>query len=110
MNIPEVTDTEIAFGTINGLPADKEIPEVFWSDYKDKSAGKWRKLFEDCFFLGLKELDLTPKEGIDPDKAWRHVRALMRSWHPKHEHKTAGCAYLMSQYFSDAKWEANKPT
>jgi len=107
MNIPEVTDVDMAFGLINnmGLPPYDTIPEEF-----KHGQTKWNKLVVDLFFIGLKSLTLHPKEGVDKDKAWRHVQALLRSMSSKHEHKDAGVSYLMSQYFEDAEWEANEFT
>lgn len=98
--VPEITDLDAAFGTTKGLPEYSQIPKQF----KDGST-KWNKLFSDAFYSGIKSLKLAPKNGIDSAKAWRHIRALMGSFQPRHEHKEAGCAYLMSQYFSDATWE-----
>ena len=97
---PEITDLHLAFGTVEGLPPYSDIPKEFTA-----SKTKWNQLFNDLFFNGLKSLQLHPKEGIDPVKAQRHIKALMKSFEPKHEHKEAGVAYLMSKYFEDAEWE-----
>jgi hypothetical protein len=99
VHIPDVTDSELAFGTCVGLPRYSDIPEEF------KGRSRWNKLFSDWFFGGLKSLTLTPRDGVDGDKAKRHLRAIMRSFQSKHEHKEAGFAYLADQYFSDAQWE-----
>ncbi len=88
-----VSDVEMAFGTVNGLPKWTEIPENF------KSAGnEWCRLFSKIFFSGAKVL-FKEKDGIDKNLAFRHIRALMASCEPRHEHKEAGVAYVMSQYF-----------
>lgn len=103
----DVTDAEIAFGggTDRLLPAYKDIPEEF----KDwNSRNKWNKLFNDWFFNGLKNANFVCREGVDKDKAMRHLKACMGSWAPKHEHKEAGCAYLMSQFFEDVTYETGK--
>ena len=111
----EVTDTEVAFGTMKGLPAREDIPEEFRPACKCSWPGKpipedgperWLEFFSDCFFKGIADLQLYPKEGVDVDKAWRHIRALMRSWMPSHGDKESGCAYLMSQYFERVEWKA----
>jgi len=47
----------------------------------------------------MEGIELEPKEGIDPYKSGRHIMAIMRSYAPKHEHKIAACAYLMSRFF-----------
>lgn len=81
------------------LPAWKDIPDEF----KD-SSNKWCRLFSRWCFLGLpKETEFKPKAGIDLQLALRHLKYCMKSWEPKHEHKEAGCAYLMSQWFEDIK-------
>jgi hypothetical protein len=32
----------------------------------------------------------------------------MSSWEPKHEHKEAGCAYLLSEFFDDVNYKKAK--
>jgi hypothetical protein len=100
ITIPAMTDAEIFLGTTFGLPGFSLIPEEFV-----KSSTKWNRLFNDMFFCGLASIQLFPQEGVDLVKAQRHIKALMKSTDPKHEHKEAGVAYLMSQYFEDAEWE-----
>lgn len=104
MKIPKISDLDVGFGTTVGLPAYASIPDEF----KRRPGTKWNKLFSDWFFGGLKSLRLAPNEGIDKDAALRHIKALMGSFEPKHEHKEAGVAYLMSKYFADAEWEKAK--
>jgi hypothetical protein len=101
MKIPEISDLDVAFGTVKGLPAYASIPDEFTR----RGGTKWNDLVSDWFFGGLKSLRLAPNEGVDKDKAMKHIRALLASFEPKHEHKEAGVAYLMSQYFADAVWE-----
>lgn len=103
----ELSDVERAFGGKMSelLPEWGEIPESF-RDMNDRS--KWSQLVSDWFYCGLKGMKLAPKEGIDANKAIRHIKAILASWEPKHEHKFAGCAYLMSLWFDDAKWERAK--
>lgn len=52
-------------------------------------------------FEGINGYGVVPKEGVDPDKAMRHLAACMRSFEPKHEHKMAGVACLMATWFED---------
>lgn len=94
--IPEVKDVDIAFGNIDHLPKWEDIPEEF-----QKGRSTWNRLFSGMFY-GLKgDAEVTPKEGVDATKAGRAIRAIMVSFQPKHEHKEAGCAYLMSQWFEN---------
>ena len=56
------------------------------------------------FFSGLpKETRFVPKTGIDEAAAKAHLRAILASFEPKHEHKEAGCAYLLSKWFEDVR-------
>lgn len=102
--IHEFSDIDVAFpaSVTKYMPPYADIPK----EYKHGDT-KWNKLFNSWFFVGLKSLDLTAKEGIDKNKALRHIRCVMGSWEPQHEHKEAAVAYLLDQWFSDAKWIAN---
>ena len=87
------------------LPPYDEIPKEF-KDWNSKSF--WNRFFNDMFFAGLKDdLKLMPKPGIDPAKAWTVIRTICASFEPKHEHKEAGVAYLMSLWFEEegSSWE-----
>jgi len=107
MKPQSVTDLEMSFpARIEHLmPPYSEIPQEF----KDGHT-KWNNLFSDWFFSGLSSLSITPKEGIKLEDARRHLHCVMGSFEPKHEHKEAACAYLMSLWFEDAKWEKKKQT
>lgn len=98
--LDEITDTDVAFSTTKFLPPYELIPDEF-----KFGRTKWNRLFSDWFFNGLKALSVSPKEGIDPQKAMRCIRAHMGSFSPKHEHKKAGVAYMMSMLFNDAEWQ-----
>jgi hypothetical protein len=87
------------------MPPYADIPKEF----RDHDGGNvWQRLVSDWFFGGVKNLKLTPKDGIDTAKALQHVTAILRSFEPKHEHKEAACAYLLSQWFSNATWEKGR--
>jgi len=96
--IQEVRDVDLAFGckAMSLMPARKDIPEEFC-----KHDGPWQNLVGQWFFRGLEGASFLPKKGVDAQKAMRHLRAIMVSFDPKHEHKTAGCAYLLSEWFED---------
>lgn len=54
------------------------------------------------FYRGLSnKTEFHGKEGIDGKAALLHVREILQSFEPQHEHKTAACAYLMSLWFDD---------
>jgi hypothetical protein len=98
----KVNDADLAFGGDMRilLPKYNDIPDEFKDHYN-----KWAKIVSDWFFGGLKNAKFTPKEGIDKSDALRHIKAIMTSWDPKHEHKEAGCAYLLSEFFEDVTYE-----
>lgn len=85
------------------MPAMKDIPEEF-----QQRKNIWQNLVADWFFCGLKSLEMTPKDGVDKAKAIRHVKAIMGSFEPQHEHKEAACAYLLAEWFTDPKWTVAK--
>lgn len=99
--IQDVTDIDVAFpaSVSHLMPAYADIPKPF----KDGST-KWNQLATDWFFCGIKNLELTPKDGVDPTKALRHLKCIMGSFEPQHEHKEAAVAYLLSEWFTDVTW------
>ncbi len=93
-DLSSTTDAECAFGTTRLLPAWEEIPDEF------KRGNQYTRLASaiffgsdlpggECFFLEHFE-----DAGKDLD---RTVRAHLRSFAPKHEHKIAGVGYLISK-------------
>lgn len=100
VDIVEVTDLDRAFGTTKDLPKMEEIPEDFF-----EHSNKWVKFFEHVFYRGFRGVSVTPKEGVDMVKVGRWLDAHAQSWEPKHEHKTAGVAFRMSQWLDDWKFE-----
>jgi hypothetical protein len=95
MKPKKVSDVELAFPAqvMHLLPKWEDIPEEFKNDNTN-----WNSLVSEWFFGGLSG-KFIPKEGIDLKMAMRHLQACMHSYQPKHEHKEAGVAYLMSQWF-----------
>jgi hypothetical protein len=97
----EVNGLNLAFGgdMKKLLPPMSKIPMEF-----QESRTEWNRLVSKWFFGGLKSFDCEPKDGIDKQAAMKHVAAILRSWEPKHEHKEAGCAYLLSLWFKEPKY------
>lgn len=96
-----VTRADVAFGPRSlgdWLPNWDEIPEEFKRDENPfaRAASTW-------FFQGLPDGALVAKPGIDQTMALGHLSAVLRSFEPKHEHKEAGVAYLMSLWFEEPK-------
>lgn len=105
IQVQEVTGLDLVFGgdMKKLLPAMTEIPQEFQQGHT-----KWNKVVSDWFFYGLKNIQWKPRGGVDEDMALRHVKAVMGSWEPQHEHKEAGCAYLLSEFFDDVTYERAK--
>lgn len=95
IEIPTLTRLDAAFGNIDHLPPYDKIPPEFKSKDND-----YNKIVSYAFFHGLHQSILKPREGVDVDKARFALQAIMRSWDPQHEHKIAGAAYLMSEWFT----------
>jgi len=94
--IPEVTDLDMAFGSTTHYP--KGIKEL-------KVDRKWTDLFSELFYNGYRNISVTFKEGADPKKAMRAIRAAMTSFEPKHEDKEKAVGYMLSEWIEDWKKE-----
>jgi len=94
----EISDVEIAFPAhvLNRMPEWDEIPPEF----KRHRGTRWNELMARWFYDGLKGHEFCAKEGVDKDAALRHLMAILGSYEPKHEHKEAAVAYLMSLWFT----------
>lgn len=103
MQPAEIDDATVAFPAMVGdlMPSQEDIPEEF----KQFLGTKWNQVFSDWFYFGLKGAKWQSKEGINQDKALRHIGAVMGSYEPKHEYKEAAAAYLMSLWFEDVKYK-----
>jgi hypothetical protein len=92
----KVSDIDIAFpaNVKHLMPPMAEIPE----DFKRHRGNPWVDLTSQWFFSGLTG-HFRAKDGIDQRMAMRHLKCVIGSFEPKHEHKTAAVAYLMSLWF-----------
>ena len=92
-------DLSLAFGgeMAKLLPGRSLIPDDFWH-----GRTPWNKFVDRWFFSGIPNgAAFRCKGGVDGNTAIRHLRAIMSSFEPKHEHKTGGVAWLMSLWFDD---------
>lgn len=88
-------------GVLALMPAYADIPQEFKSF---NSRNPYVKFQEKWFFEGVSEKDIpAPKDGIDKNEALRHLATIQRSFQPKHEHKSAAVAFLMSKWFNEPK-------
>jgi hypothetical protein len=91
------TSADLAFGPSkisDFLPSMKEIPERFKRHYDP-----FVELASKIFFLGGSVQSWQTKPGIDKAQALNHFRAVLGSFEPKHEHKAAGCGYMLASWF-----------
>ena len=76
------------------MPKMDDIPDEF----KRFGGTPWNRWQEQWFYRGLKEIPES-KDGVDQEKAMRHLAAVQGSYEHKHEHKEAAVAYLASLWF-----------
>ncbi len=97
--IQDVTDAELIFSAnISRLmPKYEEIP----SEFKRFGATKWERIADLWFCRGLHGAQFVVKSGIDEKRVMRHLSTIIQSYEPKHEHKIAAVAYLLSEWFED---------
>ena len=82
------------------MPTQEEIPAVFKKHWG--TGTKWNEIQARWFFEGLPEnTRFIMKDGIDKYEAIDHLKAIQSSFEPKHEHKEAAVAWLMSLWFED---------
>lgn len=93
-DFPKAPGADMAFPTFNTIP---ELLE----EAKDRGFlhgnTPYNKLFSSLFYTGGK---IKFKKKVDKElqeKAWPYCKSLMGSWAPKHEHKEAVCAMIMSE-------------
>lgn len=96
--LESITDAELAFGTVRLLPAWDDIPDDF------KRGNDFTRIASAIFFGSpMPQVSMVFKPGFDgqdvPATLNKCVRAHLKSFQPKHEHKIAGVGVLMAQTF-----------
>lgn len=81
------------------LPPIEDVPDEF----KRHEGTKWNIFVNNMFFHGWDGVNpsLVTRKGVDAQVGFDQVQACLRSFEPKHEHKEAGVAYLLSLFFED---------
>ncbi len=104
LKIPELTNADVAFGEVKHMPKMADIPE----DFHRHHGTPYNDAVSHWFFAGARSdgQDLivdgerfSPRPGVDGTKALAAIRAVLGSFAPKHEHKEAACAYMLSEWF-----------
>jgi hypothetical protein len=100
-NPKPVTDLDLAFPShVIGsyLPLEKDIPKEFW-----KCHNTFNEMSESIFLGTTANWGFQLNQGIDLEMFKRHIKTCLGSFEPKHEHKIAGVAYLLSLWCSEVK-------
>jgi len=127
-NPQKISEAQLVFpaGVVGKLLPDADlIPEAYWN-----RGSNWGKLFT-ALWVGTPHIDRLPKiwemrrghaleqlaeagtpppsfymkDGIDGETAYRHLMACLKSYEPSHQHKEAGCKYLMDLWFEKVVWD-----
>jgi hypothetical protein len=81
------------------LPPLESIPEDYrlgWTGHNE-----WTRFVNAWFDIGWPtNVNVYERPDVDAEAAFRHLHTIMRSFEPKHEHKIAGVAWLMSRWFA----------
>jgi hypothetical protein len=104
-DVSSITDLDVAFGTTQFLPPMDSIPKEYLS-----GSNIYVQVVEAIFSgSAFPDAELTPVEGVSPEGLNKIIRAHVSSWEPKHEHKIAGVAYLLSQLCEITPRAENQP-
>lgn len=104
LSVPKLDQLSVAFGDIKHMPKYADVPERF-----KRSSDPYVSAVSSWFFSGAKGapngliidgVTYTAKAGIDVKDALRAIKAVLGSFEPRHEHKEAACAYMLSEWFS----------
>lgn len=95
--VPEATDVEMAFPSQH----EKLLPK--WEDLTDEERSNstvFCKAAQSLFFNGgkLEDFGVRIREGIEPTKVYRYLRATLPDWGPSHEHKVGGVGHMLAKW------------
>lgn len=99
----QTTRLEQAFGGHMDalLPPRDVIPEDYYYS-RGTEARKWHRIQARWFCSGLPaETVFKCKPGVEQSVALGHLKCILGSFEPKHEHKAGAVAWLMSLWFDD---------
>jgi hypothetical protein len=95
--ITKVTDADVAFPArvIHLMPPYEELVEK----RTDREHRRLEGVVQRIFFEGGNTDRWVAKEGVDKRDAIRQIRCILASFEPSHEHKIAGIAFLLGEWF-----------
>jgi hypothetical protein len=102
--IPEINRLDMAFGNIKHMPRYDTLP----AEFKRHNGNAYCEAVSKWFFSGAKglpngiEIDgvkFVAKPGVEAGRALAAIKAVLTSFEPKHEHKEAACAFMLSEWF-----------
>jgi methenyltetrahydromethanopterin cyclohydrolase len=93
--VPKLSPVDVAFPANPPLPAWDEIPEQF-----KRGSNDYARVARALFSNGatLSDCGLRVKDGLDAGDVMDVLCACLGSFRPKHEHKMAGVAYMLSEW------------
>lgn len=106
--IPELTAVDVSFGNIKHMPRYDTLPD----DFKRHNGNDFCRAVTSWFFKGASStqhgllidgMKFSAKPGVDRVKALRAIKAVLGSFEPKHEHKEAACAFMLSEWFEKSE-------
>ncbi|MGB7588917.1 MAG: hypothetical protein WBM00_09445 [Solirubrobacterales bacterium] len=107
--VPDLTGADVAFPAhaLDWMPAMDDIPDEF----KQFKGTVWNEIAHSWFYNGLPEnVEFHARQGVDPEQAFRAANAALGSFAPKHQHKMAAVAYMLSCWFVRVdNWKQSKP-
>jgi len=92
----EVSDADIAFPVraLEFMPPMEEIPDEFKENASHPAMGLVRRLLFGPTIPG--DVQFHAVEGVDSEMVFRQLMVIRGSFAPKHQHKEAAMAYLIS--------------
>lgn len=107
LEIPDLQRVDVIFGDIKHMPKYETVPDEF-----KKGRGVFCDAISEWFFNGAQSatdgikiggITFKAKPGVPAGKALAAIKAVLSSFEPKHEHKEAACAFMLSEWFDVQK-------
>jgi len=97
MKIKNVGFGELHYGTTD---LDNLLPKYVPAEFL-KNPEPWKSIAEKWFKRGLEKTSvLTPIQGIDKEKAIKHIECLFNTFYLNKKRKITNASFLLSQWFT----------